>query len=319
MKKLVDYIFKIIYSTTPLGIKRRYLQKITEDKDCWAMYDNLKIPGFGTNLARFLFPIYSSNTVSNINSISIENQNKVIHYFDRFTHLFEAYFDLVQERIKIISKDYPLENNEGDLPCIKNEFFGVLDAAVLQSMLKKNRPKNYIEIGSGISTKYARALINEEGLSTKIISLDPMPRVEIEKICDILIQSPLESCYPQLSAMAEEGDIIFLDGSHYVFPNNDTVIFFFQILSNLPKGVIVHIHDIYLPFDYPESVKQQLWAENYLLYSWILGGGHSIIPLFPTFYLSKTNITLMEPLTSIKILQETIQKTSGYSFWFKLD
>lgn len=315
---MVDYIFNIIYRITPMGIKRRYVQRIMDDKTNWAIYDNLKIPGFGTNLVRFLFPIYSTKNPPNINSISANNQDKVISYFNRFGHLFEEYFELAKERIEIISSQYPVDNNEGELPCINNEFFGVLDAAVLQSMLKKNRPKNYIEIGSGISTKYARALIKEEKLDTKIIAIDPLPRVEIEKICDTLIKAPLESSYAQLLATAEEGDIIFLDGSHYVFPHNDTVIFFFQILSNLPKGVIVHIHDIYLPFDYPALVKSQLWAENYLLYAWILGGGQSIIPLFPTFYLSEKNAEIMNHLSTVKIMQQTIQGTNGYSFWFKL-
>ena len=225
MKKLIDRIFNLIYSMTPLGLKLRYLQKIMEDKDRWPVYDQLKIPGFGTNLARFLFPIYSSNTPSYIDSISIENKNVVTSYFEKFDHLFEAYLDLVKERAQAISATYPLNHNEGLLPPVNNEFFGVLDAAVLQSMLKKHRPKNYIEIGSGISTKYARALISEENLETKIISIDPMPRVEIKNLCDKLIRKPLESCYAELLQIVKEGDIVFMDGSHYVFPNNDTVIF----------------------------------------------------------------------------------------------
>ena len=318
MNRILDLILKLIYKIIPQGVKTRFLQIIINDKFVWPMYDSLNIPGFGTNLARFIFPIYSFKEQNQIDSISESNKKIIVNYFSEHALSFEKYMPLISQRINTICNNYSFVEKDNTSPYINNVFIGVTDAAALQAMLIYHKPRNYIEIGSGISTKYAKAVITEEKLNTTIISIDPFPRSEIINVCDELITETFEKKFEYVLQKAQKGDIVFLDGSHYVFPSNDTVVFFFQIINNLPKGTIVHIHDIYLPFDYPKEAKKQLWAENYLLMAWILGGGNSILPLLPVNYLTNIDSTLRLKLEEKKILEDTYQKYQGFSFWFEI-
>lgn len=315
MGKATTRLFEFLYKITPVGIKSRYLKALINDKDVWSFYDQLQIPGFGTNIVRFLFPIYSSASQNETDSISDENKATVIQYFADHESTFNKYLPTIYERIEIICNKYPFTEQSSLDPYIKNEFFGVVDASVLQAIIKIHQPKQYIEIGAGISTKYAKAIIREENLDTKIIAIDPFPRSEINQICDELITAPFETKFEYVIEKANPGDIVFLDGSHYVFPNNDTVMFFFQVLNKLPKGTIIHIHDIYLPFDYSENVKNQLWSENYLMLAWILGGAKSFIPLFPTYYLTRSGYFLDGKENLKKLLEKNGQEVKGFSFW----
>ena len=72
-------------------------------------------------------------------------------------------------------------------PTFHNELFSGLDAAALYGVLQLCNPGTYLEIGSGNSTKFARRAINDGGLRTKIISIDPAPRVEVDSLCDEVI------------------------------------------------------------------------------------------------------------------------------------
>jgi hypothetical protein len=82
-------------------------------------------------------------------------------------------------------------------------------------------------------------------------------------------------------ALAEPGSILFFDGSHRSFPGSDVTLFFLELLPALPPGVIVHIHDIFLPGDYPAAVASRYWSEQYLLATWLLGGGRGFEILLP--------------------------------------
>jgi hypothetical protein len=73
-----------------------------------------------------------------------------------------------------------------------NGYLPWLDSVTLYSLLCLSNPKRFIEIGSGYSTKFARRAILDHSLQTKIISIDPCPRAEIDLICDTVIRHPLE-------------------------------------------------------------------------------------------------------------------------------
>ena len=126
-------------------------------------------------------------------------------------------------------------------------FFTRLDAVALYGFLATNNPKRYFEIGSGHSTLFARQAIRDHQLQTTIISLDPTPRTDIDVIADVCYRTPLEDCNLSLFDELEERDILFMDGSHRVFVNTDTTVFFMEVLPAVRPGVLVQIHDIKLP------------------------------------------------------------------------
>ena len=130
-----------------------------------------------------------------------------------------------------------------------------IDSAAIYAIVQRSKPRRYMEIGSGASTSFAYRAIRDAGLNTTIISIDPEPRSEIDAICDSVIRDGLETCDVSIFDQLEADDILFLDGSHRAFMNSDVTVFFIDVLPRIKPGVIIHVHDILLPWDYPDSFK----------------------------------------------------------------
>jgi hypothetical protein len=167
-----------------------------------------------------------------------------------------------------------------------NSWFPPLDAMALTQMLRSGDPLRFVEIGSGVSTKFARRAVRRYGLRTKLISIDPQPRNEIDALCDQVIRKPLEACDTAVFQTLDPGDILFLDSSHRSFQGSDVTVFFLEILPRLKPGVIVHIHDIYLPDDYISGHLRRLWNEQYLLAVALLFGTAFEV-LFPAWFVGQ--------------------------------
>ena len=67
--------------------------------------------------------------------------------------------------------------------------------------------------------------------------------------------------------MLADGDVLFIDSSHVGKAGSDVNDLFFRIIPNLAPGVLVHVHDVLWPFDYPlDWLKEgRAWNEAYLL------------------------------------------------------
>ena len=198
-----------------------------------------------------------------------------------------------------------------------NAWFPPLDGMVLTHFLRDGDPARFIEIGSGVSTKFARRAVELYGLRTHLTSIDPQPRNQIDSLCDQVIRQPLEDTDVALFEALEPGDILFLDSSHRSFQGSDVTVFFLDILPRLKPGVVVHIHDIYLPDDYISGHVHRLWNEQYLLATALLFGSERFEILFPSWFahrdpaLSARAASLLRtgPLESLNLY--------GASFWFK--
>ena len=198
--------------------------------------------------------------------------------FTRFVDKFEA---------------IPLRNNgdEND-PYWLNGFLTGLDAVTIYGLLATRNPSVYVEIGSGNSTKFARRAIEDNGLATKIISVDPEPRAEIDSICDEIIRSPCEEVPISFFENLPSDMVLFLDGSHRSFQNSDVSVFFAEILPSLPMDCIWGIHDIFLPYDYSVNLGSSYYNEQYLLLAYLLGGGGNDTILLPNaFILSRPSLS----------------------------
>jgi methyltransferase family protein len=154
-----------------------------------------------------------------------------------------------------------------------HRFFGSLDAVALYGMLVEFRPKRMIEVGSGDSTKFARRAIRDHGLPTHLTSIDPQPRASIDQICDRVMRRPVEEVDPTVFEELQAGDFLFIDSSHRTFMNSDVAILFMNLLPPLRDGVVVHLHDIFWPFDYPPEWNDRYYSEQYLLGAYLLNSG----------------------------------------------
>ncbi len=178
-----------------------------------------------------------------------------------------------------------------------NFWFPPLDGLSLAGVLKLRNPKLYLEVGSGNSTKFARKAVKEHTLGTRIVSIDPSPRAEIDAICDEVIRRPLENTEISVFNRLQSGDVLLIDSSHRSFMNSDVTVFFTEILPGLPPGVIYGIHDIFLPNDYPATWTDRYYNEQYLLTMYLLGGAAGDRVLFPASYIAHSGLYAEQLLT----------------------
>ena len=157
-------------------------------------------------------------------------------------------------------------------PNWQNLAFPALDAMALYGLVALRRPARFLEIGSGFSTKFARRAIKDHNLPTRVISIDPEPRAEVDAICDEVIRKPLEDVDSSYFEQFGADDLIFYDGSHRAFQNSDVTVFFVEVLPCLKPGAMFGIHDTFLPDDYPPAWLEWYFNEQYMLACWLLAG-----------------------------------------------
>jgi len=198
---------------------------------------------------------------------------------------FIAYMRLYGAELKGIPRDF--DATQLPMPAWRGTAINHVDVLALYTFIRKYSPATYLEIGSGITTCVANLARQQGDLSTKIISIDPYPRTEIDGICDRIIREGLETCEISIFEKLQPGDIVFLDGSHRAFMNSDVTVFFIDVLPVLRPGVIVHIHDIVLPWDYDQAYANWYWNEQYMLAVYMMASKARIRPLLPTAFVTK--------------------------------
>lgn len=231
----------------------------------------------------------------------------------------ESYQQLFQQALQLKEFFRSIQTNESapsTAPVWNNQFFPGLDMVMLYTILTTVKPKQYIEIGSGTSTKLAAKAKTEQQLSFSITCIDPHPRKGITEVADQWLKIPLQQAPLSLFEQLDENDILFFDGSHLLHANSDVQWFFMEVLPILKKGVIVQIHDIYLPYDYPQNMCNRFYAEQYMLATALLFNPRKFEILAPVFYMSedKTLQQILQPLWNVLPGVET----HGGSFWLRI-
>lgn len=158
---------------------------------------------------------------------------------------------------------------------LNNGLFGGHDALALVAMLQKYRPKRIIEIGSGYSSLLiANELARDPRQGTEFVCVDPFPRPFIRELqknsgaISRLHAEKVEELPVSFFSGLEANDVLFIDSSHVAKTGSDVNYLFFEVLPRLAPGVVIHIHDIFLPCDYPANWVLDLgfcWNEQYLL------------------------------------------------------
>lgn len=175
---------------------------------------------------------------------------------------------------------------EGTEPYWINGYIPGMDGVSLYGLTAHLKPATFLEIGSGNSTRFVARAIREHSPATRLISIDPGPRALCDSLCDEIYRQPLEEVDLAVFETLRSGDLIFMDGSHRCFMHTDTTVFFLDILPKLPDGVWVGIHDICLPFDYPENAVGCYWSEQYLLACYLLGDCPWLETMLPSVFAS---------------------------------
>jgi len=209
-------------------------------------------------------------------------------------HIVEANRNEYAEWMRLIQSHAPAFNqiqpaareSDNTKPGWNNGFLPGLDIMALYTIIAETKPARYVEVGSGNSTRVAYKAVKDHSPHTRIISIDPYPRAEIDHLADEIIRKPFENADVSRLSELEEGDILFIDNSHRMLPNSDSMVFYLETLPQLKPGVIVHIHDIYIPSDYPQFMCDRFYSEQYGLAINLLANPQRYHTIFPAWFIS---------------------------------
>ena len=189
-------------------------------------------------------------------------------------------------------------------------------------MLNKKNSSNpqgkYVENGYGFSTKVVASAKADHRLYTRIISIDPHPRTEIDMLADEVIRKPFEKTDLGFFSKLQRGDIVFVDNSHRIFPNSDSMVFFMEVLPVLAPGVIVHVHDVYLPYDYPQFMCDRYYSEQYGLAFYLMANPEKYKTLMPNYFVSEdaSLSSILDPVWRDPLMP--VVEHHGGSYWFMI-
>lgn len=164
-----------------------------------------------------------------------------------------------------------------------NDSFGIAAASILHCMIRHHAPRTIIEVGGGMSTYVSARAVRmnrAQGKEAKLITIEPSPNDVLKtgfSGLDALVVKNVENVDVEFFAQLREGDILFIDTSHVSRIGGDVNYLYLEVLPRLNKGVIIHIHDIFLPKNYPREWvvgERYFWNEQYLLQAFLAFNTH---------------------------------------------
>lgn len=196
-----------------------------------------------------------------------------------------------------------------------NGMFEGLDARMLYALLRHRQPKRLVEVGSG-HTSLLSGHVNEQHLggSCEITCVEPYPPDFLSPLplgVTRLVKARAQEVDPALFTSLEAGDFLFIDSSHVSKTGSDVNTLYLDVLPRLAPGVVVHVHDVFLPAEYPQNwvlEEERSWNEQYLLQA-LLTFSSGFRVLFANYYASQ-------------FLSEEVEATfgrvyGGGSFWME--
>lgn len=161
-------------------------------------------------------------------------------------------------------------------PRWNQDWFPRLDAAALYAIVEQRRPRGILEVGSGHSTRFMVRAIRDHGIACDVTCIDPAPRADIEGLPLTLRRRVLSHDDLDLAGSLRAGDILFVDSSHLAMPGTDVDLLLNGMLPRLRPGVLVHLHDIFLPDAYPAAWEWRGYNEQLPVACLLHSGGYAL-------------------------------------------
>jgi len=164
------------------------------------------------------------------------------------------------------------------------DWFPRLDGAAAYAIVRTCAPRRIVEVGSGHSTRFMARAVRDGGHGTQVVAIDPAPRADIARLGVTHLPKPVQHVEGSAFAGLAPGDVLFIDTSHVCMPGSDVDHLFTTILPSLPAGVLIHVHDVFLPDDYPPDWHWRGYNEQAGVLAWLAAGG--LVPLFASHYVA---------------------------------
>jgi hypothetical protein len=193
------------------------------------------------------------------------------------------------------------------------------DGSILHAMLRFYRPKRLIEIGSGWSSACTLDTVERYLESAcELTFIEPHPQLLRDLLGNAahrvrILEMPVQQVPGTIFEALEDGDILFVDSTHVLRTGSDVCTELFDILPRLASGVLVHIHDIFWPFEYPRQwvvQENRSWNELYAIRAFLAHNDVWRIVLFND-YLAKLERGMIEAT------YPQFMRNSGGALWLQ--
>jgi predicted O-methyltransferase YrrM len=222
-----------------------------------------------------------NNEVNDVAGIDLNKENQLLH-FDKLLPNMKSFVN----RLKQEAENFRYYKNNG--------YFSLSDAALLASMIQMAKPRKIIEVGSGFSSALMMD-VNELYFSNSIsLTFIELYTERLKNLIghsnpsSTIIEKGVQFCDLTLFDELKENDILFIDSSHVSKTGSDVNFLLFNVIPRLNKGVFIHFHDIFFPFEYPKSwvtdwFKGFGWNEIYVLRAFLMNNHEYSIEYFNSY------------------------------------
>lgn len=195
------------------------------------------------------------------------------HVKAHFDHLSQRFCGFLGAMDENEARFLAIDAEDGEeSPEFDSRFLSALDACVVYTGISHFAPRRVLEVGSGNTTHFIARAVADHRLDTEVTCIDPEPRRDIEELPVTFERRVLEPSDVDRIASLESGDVLFIDSSHFMQQGFDVDILFNRGFPALQPGVIVHVHDVFLPYGYPTGWKELRFNEQQALVGWLLSG-----------------------------------------------
>jgi hypothetical protein len=157
-------------------------------------------------------------------------------------------------------------------PRFAQDWFTGLDAAALYTLVRDRRPARVVEIGAGHSTRIGARAVADGGLTTEHVAVDPAPRAVLGALPVRWERRPVQELDPGVVDGLASGDLLFVDSSHVLVAGSDVAFLFTELIPRLRPGVLLHVHDVFLPEPYPAAWAWRGYNEQAAVAGLLTGG-----------------------------------------------
>lgn len=216
--------------------------------------------------------------------------------------------------------DFPTHRQAGRRFYFENDMYSYGDAIILAAMVREFRPARYVEVGSGFSSAVVLDTLDAmPGASTACTFIEPHTGrldallTEADATRVRIIRQGVQQVPLSLFEALAPGDVLFLDTTHVVKTGSDVVHEVLQILPRLASGVIVHFHDVFADFEYPEPWimgENRSWNEQYLLRAFLMYNN-----AFEVLYANHAFYVAQQPM--VAELCPLIARNCGGGLWLR--
>lgn len=259
------------------------------------------------------FPHHAGNTTCSLSGIEL-------HVADQLA-LAKTIGPLIENSVLV------KEKTDGNRFYLDNTYFPYPDALLLQAMIRHFRPARIVEVGSGFSSAVMLDTRDTYQLDMQLTYIDPQSKRlnsllrDADHTTATIVGQDVRSVDRNLFDALEPNSFLFIDSSHVSKFASDVNYLFFEILPRLRPGVLVHVHDIFWPFEYPLEWLESGWAwsEAYLLRACLMNNQRLRVLLFPSYLESCHTEFLRGHWPSTFQRARTNPSVGGASIWLRVE